>query len=64
MPNPEGSQGRQWLAVNYKVFAAVLDDKPASLADGENCSALGCFGWLCRSGPHFSPESLAPLFAF
>jgi hypothetical protein len=44
---------------NNKVFAAVLDDKPASLANGEHRAfGLFPFGWLYRSGPHLSGKLL------
>src|SRR5436305_9583187 len=65
---PRRKPGQTVAGSHNKVFAAVLDDKPASLANG-NHRAFGLFpfGWPYRSDPglrrkllrsfsHFRPE--------
>jgi hypothetical protein len=50
---PRRKPGQPVAGSNNKVFTAVLDDKPASLANG-NHRAFGLFpfDWLYRSDPH------------
>ena len=50
---PRRKAGQAVAGSNNKVFTAVLDDKPASLANG-NHRAFGLFpfDWLYRSDPH------------
>src|SRR4029450_4252241 len=72
---PRRKPGQAVAGSHNKVFAAVLDDKPASLANG-NYLAFGLFpvGWPYRSDPrppgklsrffpHFRPEPFVDMAA-
>ncbi len=66
---PRRKPGQPVAGSNNKVFTAVLDDKPASLANGNHrafglyCSDPHLWGKLLRCFSHFRPEPFTDVVA-